>query len=101
MRLSLMILSILFLAIFALLEPVDALHPYSLKTNWLEFSENFLTKIPNKIPSAAEIPDQWFTQKLDHSDVTNSQTWQQVSYNQNLSIYIIIYLIYITYLHFV
>ena len=61
MRLPLTILSILFLAIFAL-QPGDALYPYSLKTNWLEFSENFLTKIPKKIPSAAEIPDQWFTQ---------------------------------------
>ena len=73
MRLPMTFLSTLFLAILVL-EPGDA-NP-SRKTSWLKLNEILHTKLPKK--AAGAVPDQWFTQKLDHSDVTNTKTWQQV-----------------------
>ena len=80
MRRPLMILSILFLVIFVL-EPGNA-HPFR-KTNWLKLNEILQSKLPKR--AAAAVPNQWFTQKLDHSDVTNTKTWQQVTQVKSLS----------------
>ena len=66
-------ISLLFIAI-CVLQQGDAVKRFR-NTHWSRINEILNAKFP---ATPAAITDQWITQKLEHYDVTNAQTWQQV-----------------------